>query len=120
MNEVEIEKLYYSIGEVSDMFNIDQHVLRFWETEFKELKPRKNKAGKRLYRESDIQVISRIRQLLYEERYTIEGARRQLKKKGLTTTDSEDKTSPIISASAKEDIKEIKKGLLELRDLITS
>ena len=67
MTEDGIQKLYYSISEVSQALGIDQHVLRFWETEFKELAPRKNKAGNRLYKESDLQLLKRIKQLLYEE-----------------------------------------------------
>ena len=74
-----IEKLYYSISEVSDLTGLKQYVLRYWETEFSELKPKKNKAGNRTYRQSDIDVVLKIKNLLYTQKYTIEGARDRLK-----------------------------------------
>ncbi|MDZ4698619.1 MAG: MerR family transcriptional regulator [Rhodothermales bacterium] len=73
-----IRKLYYSIGEVSKLTGLEQHVLRYWETEFPELKPQKNRAGRRIYTEADVAFIQRIRRLLREEKYTIEGARKAL------------------------------------------
>ena len=71
----EIPRLYYSISEVSEMTGLEAHVLRFWETEFEALQPRKNRAGRRVYTEDDIAVVRRIQHLLREEKYTIEGAR---------------------------------------------
>ena len=73
-----IKKLYYSIGEVSQITDLEQHVLRYWETEFPELKPQKNRAGRRIYTRADIKFIERIKHLLKEEKYTIEGARQAL------------------------------------------
>ncbi|MEZ4698706.1 MAG: MerR family transcriptional regulator [Rhodothermales bacterium] len=73
-----IRKLYYSIGEVSKLTGLEQHVLRYWETEFPELKPQKNRAGRRIYTEADVDFIQRIKHLLREEKYTIEGARKAL------------------------------------------
>ena len=73
-----IRKLYYSIGEVSQITGLEQHVLRYWETEFPELNPQKNRAGRRIYTRSDIDFINLIKQLLKEEKYTIEGARKAL------------------------------------------
>lgn len=70
-----ITKLYYSIGEVSEITGLDAHVLRFWETEFPALHPRKNRAGRRVYTAEDIRTVERIQQLLRDDRYTIEGAR---------------------------------------------
>ncbi len=70
-----IKKLYYSIGEVSKDTELKQYVLRYWETEFKQLKPSKNKAGNRTYRQKDIDLILRIKELLYNQKFTIEGAR---------------------------------------------
>ena len=122
MTEAEIKKLYYSIGEVSELLGVVQHVLRYWETEFKELAPRKNRAGKRLYRESDIETLRQIKRLLYEERYTIEGARRQLR---MQATGYRHQQSAISNQQSAEDsesqvekLQEIRKGLLELKDLI--
>ncbi len=74
----QIKKLYYSIGEVSKMTELKAYVLRYWETEFKQLKPPKNRAGNRTYRQSDIDLILYIKDLLYNKKFTIEGARHQL------------------------------------------
>jgi DNA-binding transcriptional MerR regulator len=73
-----MEKLYYSIGEVSDRVGHEPHVLRYWEQEFEVLSPRKNRAGRRVYTEADVDVVERIRYLLKEEKYTIEGARQAI------------------------------------------
>ncbi len=71
-------KLYYKIGDVCGILGVEAHVLRFWETEFPELSPPKNKKGQRTYRPKDIELLLRIKKLLYEEGFTIAGARRQL------------------------------------------
>ena len=71
-------KLYYSISEAAALTNIKPHVLRYWETQFKLLRPRKNKAGNRMYRKRDLQLIRMIKDLLYERGYTIAGARKKL------------------------------------------
>jgi DNA-binding transcriptional MerR regulator len=78
----EPRKLYYSIGEVSDMTGLPASVLRFWETEFKSLRPPKNRAGKRTYRAADIDRILHIKKLLYEDGFTIAGARKALQGDG--------------------------------------
>jgi len=75
-----ISKVYYSISEVSDLTGLEPHVLRYWESEFPSLRPMKNRGGNRAYRENDIKLIFLIKRLLYHEKYTIDGARRQLKK----------------------------------------
>ncbi len=72
-------KIYYSIGEVAEKLGLETHVLRFWETEFSELKPEKNRAGNRAYREKDIEIAEKIQFLLHSELFTIEGARKKLK-----------------------------------------
>ncbi len=71
-------KLYYKIGEVCEIIGVESHVLRYWETEFRELSPPKSKSGQRTYRPKDIELLLRIKKLLYEEGFTIAGARRQL------------------------------------------
>lgn len=78
-DDANIKKLYYSIGEVSERTGLKQYVLRYWETEFPTLRPQKNRAGNRIYRQKDIELILLIKDLLYNQKYTIEGARRQLK-----------------------------------------
>ena len=72
-------KLYYKINEVAQLTNLKPHVLRYWETEFKELSPRKDDNDQRRYRQKDIELVGEIKHLLYEEGYTIKGARHQLK-----------------------------------------
>jgi DNA-binding transcriptional MerR regulator len=72
------EKLYYRIGEVEESTGIPAYVLRYWESEFKLLRPKKNPAGQRLYRRRDLELVQRIKSLLYEERLTLEGARKRL------------------------------------------
>lgn len=74
-----IKKLYYSISEVSKITGLEQYVLRYWETEFPELKPAKNRAGNRIYTNKDIKLILKIKNLLRDEKYTIEGAKQVLK-----------------------------------------
>ena len=76
-----MRKMYHSISEVSKMLNLAPHVLRYWETEFSDLRPKKNRAGSRTYRETDIELLRDIQKLLHEERYTVEGARRELKRR---------------------------------------
>jgi DNA-binding transcriptional MerR regulator len=71
-------KLYYSISEVCRMTGLEAHVLRYWETEFAQMRPRKNRAGNRAYRPREIQYIQYIRHLLHEEKYTLQGAKKRL------------------------------------------
>jgi len=82
MNDDGIKKLYYSIGEVSEMTDLEQHVLRYWESEFEQLKPRKNRAGRRVYTDDDIAMVRRIQHLLKDEKYTLEGAKQVLDRIG--------------------------------------
>lgn len=72
------ERLYYSISEVCEMTDLKPHVLRYWETAFPMLKPAKNQAGNRIYRPRDLDIIRLIRKLLYDERFTVDGARQRL------------------------------------------
>jgi DNA-binding transcriptional MerR regulator len=72
------EKLYYRIGEVEEIAGVPAYVLRYWESEFKLLRPKKNPAGQRLYRRRDLELVQRIKTLLYDERLTLEGARKRL------------------------------------------
>ena len=74
----EIKKLYYSIGDVSEITGLKQYVLRYWETEFNILSPDKNKAGNRTYKDKDIKVIRHIKTLLYDKKFTIKGANQYL------------------------------------------
>jgi DNA-binding transcriptional MerR regulator len=76
-----IEKIYFSIGEVADMFQVNASLLRFWEKEFPQLQPRKNTRGNRMYSKKDIELFSQIQQLVREKGYTLEGAKNALKSK---------------------------------------
>src|SRR5262249_32486597 len=72
------EKLFFRIGEVCELIKVQPHVLRYWETEFPMLSPQKNRAGQRVYRRKDVEMVMRIRDLLYEEKFTIAGAKKRL------------------------------------------
>ncbi len=81
MNPSIPDKLFFKIGEVSEITGIEQHVLRYWEEEFEILNPDKNPSGQRLYQKKDIEQVLEIKNLLYTERFTIEGAQKRLKNK---------------------------------------
>ena len=72
------EKIYFKIGEVCDIVGVQAHVLRYWETEFSMLSPQKNRSGQRSYRRRDVEISIRIKQLLYDEMFTIAGAKKKL------------------------------------------
>jgi DNA-binding transcriptional MerR regulator len=109
-------KLYYSISEVSEITDIKAYVLRFWEKEFPSLRPRKNRGGNRIYQRREIDLINRIKTLLYNEGYTIEGARQRLKNQKAGAGRSESAKS---DGSLRDKIREIKKDLKELRKLFS-
>lgn len=71
------EKMFYKIGEVSEIVDIEAYVLRYWESEFPFLKPRKNKSGQRVYARKDLEMVMQIKDLLYKEKYTIAGVRKR-------------------------------------------
>lgn len=109
-------KLYYSISEVAQITDIKAYVLRFWEKEFPSLRPRKNRGGNRIYQQREIDLINRIKTLLYDEGYTIEGARQRLKNRKF----NENKSVSVKNDGALRDkIREIKKDLKELRKLFS-
>ena len=80
-------KLYYRIGEVSRITGIKPHVLRYWETEFRWMAPPKSRSKQRLYRRKDIEMVLAIKKLLYDERYTIAGARQVIRERGVATAE---------------------------------
>ena len=82
------DKIYFKIGEVSKICGLPSHVLRFWETEFKKIKPRRTASGQRMYTQKNIAVILEIKHLLHEKKFTIEGARKYLRAK--TASESPD------------------------------
>ncbi|MBC5991732.1 MerR family transcriptional regulator [Pontibacter cellulosilyticus] len=85
--EREIEKQYYTIGEVAEMFDVAASLIRFWETEFEQLSPKKNKKGNRQYTKQDIETLRTIYHLVKERGYTIQGAKEVLKNKSVQTKD---------------------------------
>ena len=107
-----IKKLYYSISEVSNITELKAYVLRYWETEFSQLKPPKNRAGNRTYRKKDIEIILKIKDLLYEKKFTIDGARNILKgNEDLSVTENSSdvdlEKQEIIFSKIKNELKEI-------------
>ena len=103
------DKLYFKIGEVGEIAELPTYVLRFWETEFARIKPKRTSSGQRLYSKNDVELILKIKYLLYDKKYTIQGAKRQLKPKQVEkTTDS---SSNILD--------EIRSELKNIRDLLT-
>jgi DNA-binding transcriptional MerR regulator len=78
MSEPIARKVYYSIGEVCDLTGLKPHVLRYWETQFEVLNPGKNRAGNRVYRSQDVELVMLVKHLLYVQKYTIEGANKRL------------------------------------------
>jgi DNA-binding transcriptional MerR regulator len=105
------DKFYFKIGEVSDIAGVEPYVLRFWETEFKQIKPKRTDAGQRLYRKQDVVLVLRIKHLLYHRKFTIEGARQYLKKKKATLP------GPVPPVAA-PDLAEIREELIRIRELI--
>ena len=108
------DKLFYKIGEVSRIVGVEPYVLRYWETEFPFLKPRKNKSGQRVYIKKDVELLLMIKRLLYQERYTIEGVRKRL---GLVSVQVERKPEPEQKKEVRQPartIEHIKKRLREI------
>lgn len=103
------DKLYFRIGEVSRIAGVPAYVLRFWESEFKAIKPKRTSSGQRLYRKKDIEMVLTIRDLLYEKKFTIEGARRFLKT-GRT---------PAEYRPEKADLQAIRAELLSIRRILS-
>ena len=118
---LDVKKLYYSIGEVSEITGLKAYVLRYWETEFSNLSPSKNPAGNRAYTEKDINTILEIKRLLYQEKFTIEGARQFFKGRQRSRADGAPLTgSSAIRArdEARQVLMELQTSLGELLDLV--
>jgi DNA-binding transcriptional MerR regulator len=116
------DKLYFKIGEVADLIGVKPYVLRYWETEFPEIAPGKSKSKQRLYKRKEVELILKIRDLLYREKFTIEGARQHLKE---TPRKAKDKakdpqiTLPLGTKGLSKDLlKALKKKLLELEKIL--
>ncbi len=107
-------KRYFTIGEVSELCGVKPHVLRYWEQEFSQLKPVKRRGNRRYYQRHDVVLIREIRGLLYEQGFTIGGARQQL---GTATTEVKT-TSAVPSNDQKDLVRELLKELEDLRTLL--
>jgi len=110
------DKLYFRIGEVATLCHLPAYVLRFWESEFPQLKPVKSSTGQRMYRKRDVEGVLRIKQLLYEQGFTISGARQQLRTE--SKTDKTQTAIPFPSHSVPE-IQHIRQGLREILNLLS-
>ena len=111
------DKLYFKIGEVSALLKLKPHVLRYWETEFEILNPGKAPSRHRLYRRKDVELLLQIKQLLYTEGYTIEGARKKLKQRDPADEDPAPTAWP--DPEHKETLLQIKEDLTSLRNMIS-
>lgn len=113
MKEFEIKKLYYSISEVCDLTGLEQHVLRFWETEFNQLVPAKNRSGNRIYTEKDIRIVLAIKILLRDKKFTIDAARQHLKLKSIDDILNEMDIGDV-NRVRKEELEDVRRQLQEL------
>ena len=112
------DKLYFRIGEVSRLCGLPSYVLRFWETEFPHLKPTKSSTGQRMYRRLDVENVLRVKKLLYEEGFTISGARQYLR------AEVKKKQNPLPFIARSDDnltqIKQLRQGLREILGLLSA
>lgn len=111
------DKLYFRIGEVATLCHLPAYVLRFWESEFPQLKPVKSSTGQRMYRRRDVESVLHIKKLLYEQGFTISGARQQLRSE--IKTDKTQSAIPFPTQSVPE-IQHIRQGLREILDLLST
>ena len=111
------DKIYFKIGEVSEIIGVEPYVLRYWETEFDVLKPSKAPSRHRLYKKKDVEMLLDIKRLLYSEGFTIEGARKKLNE-----TKKEEKTQlklPLADQKYRSALSKIKKDLQSLRKIVS-
>ncbi len=124
------DKLFFKIGEVAQLTGTKPHVLRYWESEFKMLRPAKGESGQRIYRRKDVELIFSIKQLLYEENFTIAGAKKQLQKKRSLRAETARTAAPprppeeetpqpgLFGNQSNSDIEQVRKELTELLDFL--
>jgi DNA-binding transcriptional MerR regulator len=118
------KKTYYSISEVCSQTELEPHVLRYWETEFSQLRPKKNRAGNRTYREKDIELIQYIKNLLYDQQFTIPGAKKKMAetRSGEAEQIKPDLAKPATPAAVRgnDNLAYVKKELGEILTLLTA
>jgi DNA-binding transcriptional MerR regulator len=112
------DKLYFRIGEVSDLLGVETHVLRYWESEFPVLAPKKSGTGHRLYRRKDVEILLRIKHLLYEKRFTIEGARQAMQAEGRAPKNRPAKRGLQRELFIEDPMPEIRRELAEILELL--
>jgi DNA-binding transcriptional MerR regulator len=111
------DKLYFRIGEVSRLCGLPSYVLRYWETEFNQHKPSKSGTGQRMYRKIDVENVLRIKKLLYDQGFTIAGARQQLR------SETKRKQSPLpfaVPTPNRGELKQVRQGLREILGILSS
>jgi DNA-binding transcriptional MerR regulator len=116
------DKLYFRIGDVSRLAGVKPYVLRYWETEFPVISPKKSGTGHRLYRRKDVEVILEIKHLLYEKRFTIEGARKTIETRGrpagAKTQRPKAAQAPLFAGLGERDLRAIRRELQEIVELL--
>jgi DNA-binding transcriptional MerR regulator len=113
------DKLYFKIGEVSDLLGVEPYVLRYWETEFTTLSPKKSGTGHRLYRRKDVELLLQIKHLLYDKKFTIEGARQTLHEQSRGPRARALKTTSLQrDLFATDPLPEIRRELADILDLM--
>ena len=120
MEAREVKKLYYSIGEISQKSGLKQYVLRYWVTEFSHIKPSKNRAGNRVYKESDYNNIKELKDLLHNRKFTIKGAKQYLKDRDLKASSptNDSNTLKLIDTLDVKTLKNIQKSLNDLLSIL--
>lgn len=106
-------KLYYRIGEVSGIVGVEPHVLRYWETEFRSIRPQKSAKGQRVYSRRDVEALLKVKELLYSHRFTIAGARRKLREGGIEPVAPDELVS-------NEEVQRMRTALLEIRSEVVA
>ncbi len=109
------DKAYFRIGEVSRIVGVEPYVIRYWESEFKSVRPHRTKSDQRLYRRKDVMELLHIRHLLYDELYTVAGARKRLARSG----PQQGETAPSPNREDSRRLAAIKKALLEIRTILS-
>src|SRR5580693_8185502 len=112
------DKLYFRIGEVASLCRLPAYVLRFWETEFPQLKPVKSSTGQRMYRQRDVENVLHIKKLLYDEGFTIAGARQQLKDEAKPAR--KQSGLPFPKQKSADGIKKVRQGLQEILGILST
>ena len=107
-------KLYYRIGEVAGIVGVEPHVLRYWETEFRSIRPQKSAKGQRVYSRRDVETLLKVKDLLYQHKFTIAGARRKLREGGVEPVPAADEPSRAEARQVRDALRELRQSLVAL------